>query len=111
MLGLLDIECGAWGWKNLDGSDWLEIATFLGHIEQMTWHDMREYGCHFVEVGDLCKEARDRLVLLKLDDLAELYSLRMKSRERIWAVKIGSGLGILWHDVAHTVCPSIKKHT
>lgn len=111
MLGSLDIECEPWGWRQLDGRMWLDVASFLGRIEQMSWQEMRASGCHFVEVGDLSKDARDRLILLKCDDVAELYSLRMKGKHRIWAMKIGSALSILWHDADHTVCPSMKRHT
>ncbi|MDQ2731557.1 MAG: hypothetical protein M3Y56_07855, partial [Armatimonadota bacterium] len=66
---------------------------------------------HPVELGKLCKAAQDRLVEIRQDDAATLFSLRIGGQGRIWGVRDGPTLRILWWDPQHEVCPSLKKHT
>ena len=69
-------------------------------------------GSHSVEVAKLCKEARDRLSELKLDDINSLFSFRLTGKQRIWCQKIsGEPMRVLWWDPEHKVYPSQKKHT
>ena len=69
-------------------------------------------GSHSVEVSKLCKEARDRLTELKLDDISSLFSVRLQGKQRIWCQKIsGEPMRVLRWDSEHKVCPSQKRHT
>ena len=69
-------------------------------------------GSHSVEVYKLCKEARDRLTELRLDDISSLFSFRLQGKQRIWCQKIsGEPMRVLWWDPEHKVCPSQKRHT
>lgn len=69
------------------------------------------YGNHKMEVADLDKEARDRLVEIDLDDLDELWSLRLSGRERVWGTITRNVFSLLWWDPEHTVYPVSKKYT
>jgi hypothetical protein len=62
-------------------------------------------------VGELCKTARDRLEDLRLEDIDELVSLRLGGAERVWGIRDGNVMLLLWWDPEHAVCPSLKKHT
>jgi hypothetical protein len=114
---LLDIE-GSWCENDARGiqSDVFlrDVLPKLKHRETMTWAEIFQetHGRqgksknHHVNVSDLIKTARDRLTHLKLDDLDELFSLRLQGKHRIWGVKDGRVLRIVWVDEDHVVCPS-----
>jgi len=53
---------------------------------------------HFVPVDQLCKEARDRLAELRLDEVDGLTSLRLSGTERVWGIREYNVLMILWWD-------------
>ena len=95
----------------MDSETLKKVIERLTGFETITWDDLRRSGSHPVSIGDLIKEARDRLQKLKIDDLDELYSLRISGRERLWGMRIGNVFSVLWWDPEHAVCPSNKKHT
>ena len=113
-LSQIDFE-GPWGWGDM-GRDVLldEIHRKLSNFESMTWGEIlaatggRRSGnnSHFVSIEDLCREARQRLEELRRNDLDELFSLRLTGRGRVWGVRIGRVLQVLWYDRDHQVCPS-----
>ena len=80
-------------------------------FETMEETDMRRGGSHPVEIDQLCKEARDRLAVIELDDLDALMSFRLTGPSRVWCRMDGSVMMVLWWDPRHAVCPSNKKHT
>lgn len=103
---------GPFAWSNLaDGDAHKEVIETLASLETMTEGDLGAKGCHFIETPTLCKEARDRLAEIQLDDLDELYSIRITGRTRIFCVHREDVLSVLWYDPDHAVCPSNKKHT
>ena len=65
---------------------------------------------HHVSVSVLSDRARKRLKDLNLEDMEELFSLRLSGKERIWGILTQGVLEVLWWDPAHEVCPSSKKH-
>jgi hypothetical protein len=84
----------------------------LQSLETMTWSDIHGTGSHPIPVDSLCKDARDRLSAIgKGDEYQELYSVRLSGRERIWGMRLGSELYLLWWDPEHEICPSKLKHT
>lgn len=103
--------CDPFGWHQLDGVLLLEIRAKLRDFESMTWGEIIGRDSHAVAVSSLCKAARDRLATLRLDDLEELFSLRLSAKERVWGVLEHNILTLLWWDPSHAVCPSLKKHT
>ncbi|MNJ98101.1 hypothetical protein D3C87_158630 [compost metagenome] len=95
---------------------WTELFPKLREIETKKWHELEKetFGKyaksknHQVEVKDLIKEAKNRLVELNLDDHQELYSLRLTGTQRIWGIRLQNYLKLLWFDFNHKICPSLK---
>jgi len=105
----MDFE-GPWSWQ-IPAATFLEIRDKLSQFESMTWSEIEGPSHHFAEVSNLCKEAQDRLVELKQDDIDHLFSLRLSGRQRVWGIRAGPIFKILWWDPEHIVYPSLKKHT
>ncbi|KJU85359.1 hypothetical protein MBAV_002442 [Candidatus Magnetobacterium bavaricum] len=110
--GMVDFE-GQWGWENLNRvDDFKLIQGKLKNFETMTWGEIEKKLIkkgtpqnHSIQVEKICKDAQDRLKEIKMDDRDELYSLRFSGKERLWGVREGEILYILWWDPYHTVCP------
>ncbi|MCY3956656.1 MAG: hypothetical protein OXF47_11770 [Nitrospira sp.] len=109
---------GEWGWEGAAKEDWWEkIFTKLKSIDSMTWAELaratggRNNGNnhHFVQVKDLAKQAKDRLKEKNQEDVTQLFSLRLNARTRIYGIRDGRALKLLWYDPNHTVCPVTKK--
>ena len=103
--------CDPFGWHVVSGQLIVEIREKLRNFESMTWGEILGRRHHRVATSALCKQARDRLEALGLDDLEELVSLAIGGTERIWGVLEHNVLILLWWDPEHRVCPSPKKHT
>ena len=88
-----------------------DVLRKLGSFEGMTWVELRQAGCHDILVTSLIKAAQDRLQEIRKDDLDTLFSLHIKGKVRVWTIKNNNVLGLLWLDLEHEICPSIKKHT
>lgn len=89
-----------------------DVLKRFQSLESMTWAAIEAgAGSHFVELGDLCKDAQDRLVAIGQDDAGSLFSLRISGRQRVWGIREGQTLRVLWWDPKHEVCSSTKKHT
>lgn len=70
---------------------------------------------HFIPAQKLNKVARERLVDLKIYE-DEIFSLRLTGTHRIYGIRYGTVLFILWYDTDHgdndtCVCRSHLKHT
>lgn len=113
-LGILDKD-GDWTWRGIDEKTiWKEIHSKLSEFERKTWNEIlikEKYRNHKVSVSDICSEAQKRLAKIKQDDTDDLISLRLSGEKRVWGIRLGSILKILWWDPHHTVCPSIRRHT
>jgi hypothetical protein len=108
-----DVELdGPFGWQDLEKDALLaEVLPKIQSFETMTWGDILGRNSHAVKVGSLCKEARKRLQVRKLDDVEQLVSLRLTGIKRVWGIRTQRALRFLWWDPEHKVCPSAKKHT
>jgi hypothetical protein len=102
---------GPWCWSTLGGDSLREVLQRMRELESMTWHAITETGSHFIDIVSLSKPARDRLMAIQQDDVDQLYSLRVTGRRRIFGIRDGGVLRILWWDPEHEVCPAPKKHT
>jgi hypothetical protein len=56
-------------------------------------------------------EAQRRLTEIDRDEQAQLFSIRIAAKKRIWGIRDIVILRLLWWDPNHEVCPSPKKHT
>jgi hypothetical protein len=63
-------------------------------------------GSHFVEVVNMVPGAQERLMKIGKDEQAQLFSLRVAGRMRLWGVRDIAILRLLWWDPNHEVCPS-----
>jgi hypothetical protein len=103
-----------WGWHEIVSGDALSICEKLASYEEKTWNEIivkSSYWNHRMECRNLCKEARERLAELNLDDLEFLVSLRLSSTERVWGFLEHNVLNLLWWDPEHKVYPVEKKNT
>lgn len=90
----------------------VEVLAKLRDFESMTWLEIDgPTGSHGVPLHRLSKPAQQRLTELRQDDAAELFSLRITGKRRVWGILDEHVLRILWWDPEHQVCPSLKKHT
>ena len=103
--------CHPFGWHCINGTLALDIISKLRSFESMTWAEILGARHHAISTEDICKEARERLVALKMDDQERLISLAFSGKERVWGVLEHNVLTLLWWDPEHTICPSPKKHT
>lgn len=106
-----------WGFK-LEVKEYHDLIDKLKSYEGMTWLDIelasggKKKGGgtnnHPIPVSQLIKEAQLRLQHLKLDDYDELFSLRLCNLTRVFGIRNGRVLNILWHDCNHEICTSKK---
>jgi len=109
--GIIDLD-GMWGYRTIASQTLvLDIRDKLSSFEGMTWTAIESAGSHFISKSDICPDANRRLSHLRLDDVDELFSLRLTGKKRIWGIRDNEVLKILWWDPDHTICPSPKKHT
>ncbi len=95
------------------------ILPHLIQRESQTWQEIIEQSggrntgtnSHEIPISDICKSAQEELEVRKLDDIDVLFSLRIDSQKRLWGVRYGRILKIMWYDPKHEICPSYKKHT
>lgn len=102
---------GPWCWSALGGDALREVLQRMRELETMTWFAITETGSHAIDVSALAKRARDRLLEIQQDDVDQVYSLRVTGRRRIFGIRDGGVLRILWWDPEHEVCPAPRKHT
>lgn len=103
---------GPWCPKALGAHKLLEVVNKLTQFEGRTWGDIEsDRRNHAVETASVGKAAQARLVEIRQDDVASLFSLRLSGRERVWGIREGALFRLLWWDPEHSVYPSKKKHT
>ena len=88
-----------------------EVIPALHQYENMTWGEIEGKKSHFVDLDKCSGEAQKRLKEIGLDDLEQLFSLRIGSKKRILGRRQGAVFYVLWWDPKHQVCPSKKKYT
>ena len=94
-----------------------KIFPKLKEFEKLTWREIEDFkhgeknktNSHSIEVSKLCKEAQNRLKNLNMDDVDEIYSLRLEGKLRIFGLRELNCLKILWIDREHEVCPSKRN--
>lgn len=102
------------GTAKLDATDvWGDIFEKLVSYESRTWAEILSNPTrdHPIAVGKLCKEARQRLMDLKLDDVEALFRFRFTGLQRLWGIRDRNVFQVLWWDPEHKVCPSQLRNT
>lgn len=109
-LGILDMD-GRWGWSATSQDHLRRVRERLSSFETMTWTRIEQgTGSHQVGTDRLVKDARDRLTELGQDDIDQLFSLRIQGKIRVWGIRDGAALKVLWFDPHHEVCPSLPSN-
>lgn len=88
---------------------WDKILPKIQTIELSSWHDIEaathgkgKSNSHFISVGDLKREARNRLKEIGYAEYDEIYSLRLVSANfRIYGFREFNCLNIIWIDPNH----------
>lgn len=106
----MDIGCESWGWNVIDGGTLHRIRERMSNFETMTFREILRSGSHEIDTWKLCRSATKRMTekLLQFDTL---MSLRISARERLWGIRTGNIIDLLWWDPEHEICPSEPKHT
>jgi hypothetical protein len=102
---------GPWSLQDVPAENLRAILAKLGGWEMMTWGQIQgedPKSQHSVEPYRLIKAARDRLGVLKLDDLDEVFRFRLTGKQRLWGVPLQNVFYLLWWDPDHKICPSGK---
>ena len=102
------------GWHGLDAPQLHHVRDKLSELEKRTWKEIliiSSYYNHLIEVGRLCKEARNRLQEIGQEDIDELLSLRLTGTERVWGILEHNVVKLLWWDPNHQVCEVPLRNT
>lgn len=104
---------GKWGWRGIPQTNLWDILEKLRNYESMKWSEIEANykRDHATDVSALHKDARSRLVALKLHDEETLFRFRLQGKVRIWGRKRGAVFELLWYDPEHEICPSSLAHT
>lgn len=87
------------------------VLQKLGQLEAFSEQELRAQGSHYIAKGDVIQDAKKRLEQLKLDDVDELYSLRLSGANRVFSIRRNNVMCLLWWDPEHEICPSAKRNT
>jgi hypothetical protein len=116
----LDYPHSDWGWEKLKAVDWKGILRHLRDFEGLTWANIqsqsggRRHGSnsHSLEISELSKGAQQRLLELGLDEYDSVFSLRINNTLRLYGLRDGRVLQLVWHDPHHGgkrgACPTTK---
>jgi hypothetical protein len=104
LLQRLDLA-GPWSWTRIDAAALRRVRERLGHLEALSFTEILGRVHHEIPAAQLCREARERLRDLRLDDFEHLLSLRILKRQRVWGARTAEGVLLLWWDPDHTVYP------
>lgn len=104
---------GEWAWNAIT-ADALKtiIVPRMKALETMTWAQIeKDRHSHPMPTAEICKDAKERLTALKLDDVDLLYQVNMGGKRRVWGIRESNSLVLLWWDPEHTVYPTEKRNT
>ena len=109
VLGNIDWD-GPFGWQAFKpGTHLEELLKQLKHFEKTSWDDLlRQTGVnhsknHPIPIEKIHKKARKRLKHLGFEDQQTFYSFTVGGIPRMWGVKQGAKLVVLWWDPEHKI--------
>lgn len=105
----LDDPHPTWGWSQLPAKQWKDVLKHLRAFEGLTWAKIKEQAGgkksgtnhHSIPTEELTSEAQKRLADLRLDDCSSVFSLRLANTLRIYGIRDGRVLQLLWYDPCH----------
>lgn len=109
---LLDQSYPKWSFSDTEPL-YSKIICKLASLEGMTWAEIESASggkkpghgsnSHFIPISEIDSEAQKRLRDRHMDDIDELFSLRLGGTERIWGILESSTLQVLWYDRNHEI--------
>ncbi len=104
----LDTPHADWGWQ-IRPSDWRGILAHLQSFEGLTWAALkqqaggRKHGTnhHSLQLEEFSAAARARLTQLHLEEFDSFFSLRINNTLRLYGVRDGRVLQLVWRDALH----------
>lgn len=107
--------CGSWDWT-LKPDELADVLQFLENLQKLRWGEIeaqrtggreRHKKHHFMDVHQLCQEARQRLESISTDaEVPEkLFRFRLTGKQRLWGHRRQGCFHILWFDRDHCVYP------
>ena len=117
----LDTDHPDWGW-NLKARLWRQLLDHLKALEGLTWAELKQQAGgknqgtnhHPIPVADLSSSAQKRLEEINLDDFSTVFSLRLANTLRLYGVRDGRVLRLIWYDPHHGTgrgaCPTKSQH-
>ena len=112
-----------WRFKYIDRENWTwdkvlwdELIPVLQDLEAKTWDQIhrltREKEKHsFVPIENLPQSTVQQLERRQLDDVPQLFSIRVRGGIRAWGFQIDKICFLLWWDPKKTVYPTSRRHT
>ena len=121
-LGKIDWD-GPWGNSSTNDLNFKEfIKGWISNFETMTWAEIfkasggrsRGNNHHPINVSKLSVTAKKRLKDIKQADIDSVVSLRIDSRKRLYGIRDGRAMQLLWYDPWHdkpskAVCPTKRR--
>jgi hypothetical protein len=106
----VDMDDEEWGWGRVTINEFfLILKSALQKYEEMTWNDvLKRKSCHPLPIHEACPKAKRRFLEI-CPDVDTLHQVDYSELGRIWGVKKGEYLHIVWCDNEHTVCPLKKR--
>jgi hypothetical protein len=102
---------GPWPLHGISSNDHRELLEKLGVFEQSRVSELEgSSGIKNIPVENIIPQAQRRLEAIHLDDY-DLWELHIKGEPRMWCIRNGEVLSLLWWDPKHEICPSHLKHT
>lgn len=89
----------------------IDLLDKLRNYEARNYFEIVGDKSHWISVQSCDKQAIDRPKEIKLDDIDQIFSLRLTGKCRVHGLWQGRRFLILWYDPEHAVCPSHLKHT
>lgn len=102
-----------WGWNHLTGNELEEVLNKFHEFETMSQKSLHRGGNHEYPLSNLPQKAHNRLIEIQKDDWDQIMSFRISGAKRVWCLKSGTLMRVLWWDPKHTVYPTKqarKKH-
>lgn len=105
---------GRWGFEGMEPAVLCEVLRKLADCESMTVSELRGTRRLFKEYdlpGGLCKDALDRLTVMRRDDMTKIQRLEFTGLQRLYGFLEGNVFHVVWWDPKHEVYPSTLRNT
>ena len=106
----IDMGHEEWGWGDVPISDFFDVLKeSLQKYEDMPWNDvLHRASCHPMPIHKIAKRARERFIAI-CPDVDTLHQVDFSKLGRVWGVKAGQYLHLVWYDPNHTVYPINRR--